>query len=429
MPNQHNTEKLNYRRTCCIGLCFMGISAFWQLYDNIVPLILKNTFVMGETATGAIMAADNVLAVALLPILGAWSDKVDTRFGKRTPFIVVGTILSALFMMIIPIADITRNLVLFIIGLGAVLLSMALYRSPAVALMPDLTPPKLRSQGNAVINVMGAVGSICALGLIQVLVEHTVSPNYTALFSCVSTFMLIALVIFLFTIKEKKLAKVSAPDDPNAPSPERKKHHVALAPEVKKSLVFALAVVFFYYMAYNGVTTAFSRYAQEVWGLVGGDFAFALIVVAVSAFASYIPLGIISSKIGRKKVIGVGFALMALSFGVVSFVTEYQDWVSIWFVIVGVSGSAVGVNIFPVIVDMYDNSDLGRATGLYYTFSMTAQIVTPIASGFLLEHVSYLTLFPYACFFSILGALAVIHVHHGDAVQDKKNNLLELLDT
>ena len=146
--------KLNYKRIFLIGLAFLSISAFWQMYDNIIPLILQNTFGLGETVTGTLMAADNALALFLLPVFGALSDKVDTRFGKRIPFIVVGTVLAVTFLMLLPVADKTVDLVLFIVALFAILLAMGLYRSPAVALMPDLTPNKLRSKGNAVINLM-----------------------------------------------------------------------------------------------------------------------------------------------------------------------------------------------------------------------------------------------------------------------------------
>lgn len=442
-----NELKLNYGRTCLIGLAFMGISAFWQLYDNIVPLILKNSFELEETITGIVMAADNVLAVLLLPLLGAWSDRVDTRFGKRMPFIFAGTLLSVFFMLLIPIADNERNLGLFILGLGAVLISMGLYRSPAVALMPDLTPPKLRSQGNAVINVMGALGAITALVLIQVLVSHEAKPDYLPLFATVAGIMLVALILLLATVREKELSQKIAEEYPefaaelardkaaasaaaaeakNADSdaPRSVSSHLNstnhgrdhLDPAVSTSLTFALLVVFLYYMSYNGITTAFSRYAQEVWGLAGGSFALSLIVVAVSAFVSYIPLGILAARVGRKKVIALGFVMMLSTFVVMSFVTEYHVWINFWFVFVGVGGSAVGVNIFPVVVDMCPNNDLGKYTGMYYTFSMTAQIVTPIASGFLLEHVSYLTLFPYAAVFTLLGLLALMRVHHGDSV-------------
>ena len=146
--------KLNYKRTFLIGLAFLSISAFWQMYDNVIPLILKNTFNMGETLTGAIMAGDNILALFLLPIFGAFSDKVSTPIGKRMPFILVGTGLAFLFLMILPFADKGENLILFIGALFFLLISMGLYRSPAVALMPDLTPKPLRSKANAIINMM-----------------------------------------------------------------------------------------------------------------------------------------------------------------------------------------------------------------------------------------------------------------------------------
>lgn len=161
--------KLNYKRTFLVGLAFLSICAFWQMYDNIVPLILQGTFHLNETLTGAIMAADNVLAVFLLPLLGSLSDKADTRWGKRTPFIVVGTVLAVVLMMLLPHADKTGNFVLFVISLFFLLIAMGLYRSPAVALMPDLTPKPLRSQANAIINLMGAVGGIYTLILISLL--------------------------------------------------------------------------------------------------------------------------------------------------------------------------------------------------------------------------------------------------------------------
>ena len=331
-------------------------------------------------------------------------------------------------MLLIPAADNRQNLPLFILSLGAVLISMGLYRSPAVALMPDLTPPALRSQGNAVINVMGALGAIFSLGMIRILVENTAKPDYTGLFASVAAVMVLALVILLLVIREKKLAKRIAEEYPDFDSEETADSGEKMPAPVRKSLLFALLVVFCYYVSYNGVTTAFSRYAQEVWDLEGGGFAVALMMVAVSAFVSYIPLGILATRIGRKKVIGIGFAMMLMIFGAVSFVSEYRGYVNLMFVLIGVGGSAVGVNIFPVIVDMCSKSELGKYTGLYYTFSMTAQIVTPIASGALLEYVSYWTLFPYAAVFSGLGLLVLRFVRHGDSRPVHTGSMLEFLD-
>ena len=202
--------KLNYKRTVLIGLAFLSICAFWQMYDSIIPLILQNTFGIGETLTGAIMAADNVLAIFLLPIFGAISDKTDTGFGKRMPFIVTGTVLAVIFLLLLPVADRRVNMVLFIVSLFALLVSMGLYRSPAVALMPDLTPNKLRSKGNAIINLMGAVGGVYTLIMIKLLVGKGERPDYMPLFVSVAALMAVSVGILAITISEKKVkAKVA----------------------------------------------------------------------------------------------------------------------------------------------------------------------------------------------------------------------------
>ena len=197
--------KLNYKRTVLIGLAFLSICAFWQMYDSIIPLILQNTFGIGETLTGAIMAADNVLAIFLLPLFGALSDKADTRFGKRMPFIVTGTVLAVIFLLLLPIADRKVNMVLFIVSLFALLVSMGLYRSPAVALMPDLTPNKLRSKGNAIINLMGAVGGVYTLIMIKLLVGKGERPDYMPLFVSVAALMAVSVGILAITISEKRI--------------------------------------------------------------------------------------------------------------------------------------------------------------------------------------------------------------------------------
>ena len=199
------TSKLNYKRTFFIGLAFLSISAFWQMYDNIIPLMLQNTFGLGETVTGVLMAMDNVLALVLLPVFGALSDRVDTQLGKRTPFILGGTVLAVIFMMLLPLADKKQSLVLFVAALFATLLAMGLYRSPAVALMPDLTPNHLRSRANAVINLMGAVGGVYALIMIKLLVGAGDRPDYAPLFVSIVALMAIAVGVLMITIRERKL--------------------------------------------------------------------------------------------------------------------------------------------------------------------------------------------------------------------------------
>ena len=422
--------KLNYKRTFLVGLAFLSICAFWQMYDNIIPLILQGTFHLNETLTGAIMAADNVLAVFLLPLLGSLSDKADTRWGKRTPFIVVGTVLAVVLMMLLPHADKTGNFVLFVISLFFLLIAMGLYRSPAVALMPDLTPKPLRSQANAIINLMGAVGGIYTLILISLLLKGGDKPDYTPVFLGVALLMVVSVVLLVLTVREKKLAQEVAKANLEEETEEEQKADKTgeLTPGVKRSLTMILISIFLWFTAYNAVTTAFSRYARTVWGMEGGGFANCLMVATVAAIISYIPIGMISAKAGRKNTIMGGLVLMLISFFAAIFFTEYHVVINLGFALIGMGWAAVSVNSLPMVVEMCSSEDVGKYTGLYYTFSMSAQIVTPILSGVFLQYVSYRTLFPYACVFTVAAMITMSMVHHGDNKPERKKNLLENFD-
>ena len=201
--------KLNYRRTILIGLAFLSITAFWQFYDNEIPKILKYNFGLGETLTGVIMALDNVLALFLLPLFGALSDKTNTKLGKRTPYILFGTISAmVLYFVLIQVAKPSGNLIFFIIVLLLLLIGMGTYRSPAVSLMPDLTPAPLRSSANAIINLMGTVGAVYTLAMISILLKDAddqAKTNYTPLALAISVAMVVCVVILFVTIKENKI--------------------------------------------------------------------------------------------------------------------------------------------------------------------------------------------------------------------------------
>ena len=485
-------SKLNYKRTFFVGLAFLSISAFWQMYDNIIPLMLQNTFGLGETVTGVLMAMDNVLALILLPVFGSLSDKVNTPLGKRTPFILTGTVLAVIFMMLLPFADRRQSLVLFLTALFATLLSMGLYRSPAVALMPDLTPNHLRSRANAVINLMGAVGGVYALIMIKLLVGAGDRPDYALLFVSVAALMVVAVGILLITIRENKLRRelketekaeeqaalpgteineaaienaagsngaeqaaspkfqqadesaaenraeknavtrtekesskrsVEASESSEAPAQK-----ITLPRDVKRSMIFLLLSIFFWFTAYNAVTTAFSRYTRVVWKMEGGSFANCLMVATVAAIISYIPIGNISARFGRKKTILGGILIMAACYLAAVFVGAYHPVINIAFALIGVGWAAINVNSYPMIVAMSQGSDIGKFTGTYYTFSMAAQIFTPVFSGFLLENVSYRTLFPYALLFALASFCTMTQVRHGDVKPVKKKSLLENFD-
>ncbi len=401
--------KLNVKRTIFVGLAFMSISSFWQMYDNLIPLVLQNTFHIGETWTGAIMAIDNVLALFLLPIFGHLSDRTQTRLGRRTPFILTGTVLAIFFMLLIPLSVRQENFIFFFIALGGVLLSMSIYRSPAVALMPDVTPKPLRSMGNAIINLMGSIGGMLSLVLIIILVPKVDNPDYSNVFYGVAAFMAAALIILLLTIRENKLRIQD--DEEN----EGETYEGDMDADTRRSFRFLLASVFFWFLAYNAIITAFSRYAIKVWNFVGGGFASAQLVAFGAAMIAFIPIGILSGKVGRKKTIMVGIVMIATSYAWGFLFQSFSPLVYIVFMIKGVGWAAINVNSFPMVVEMSRVRDIGKYTGYYYTASMAAQIITPILSGFLLEHVSYRTLFPYSLFFALVAMATMSQVRHGDS--------------
>ncbi|MBO5347000.1 MAG: MFS transporter, partial [Lachnospiraceae bacterium] len=339
-------------------------------------------------------------------------------------------------MLILPFADKAVNLPLFVGALFGVLISMGLYRSPVVALMPDLTPNHLRSKANAVINLLGAVGGVYSLIMIKVLVGKGDRPSYVPLFMSIAIFMVLSIIVLVATIREKKLAVQLKAEEAaeKAATEEVVKETVeepaktVLAPEVKRSMIFMLLSIFFWFTAYNAVTTAFSRYTTVVWKLEGGGFADCLMVATVAAICSYIPIGFLASRIGRKKTIMGGVVLMAACYLAATFVMEYHPVINIAFALIGVAWAAINVNSYPMIVAMSKGADIGKFTGTYYTFSMAAQIMTPILSGILLENVAYTTLFPYAFGFSILALITMTQVRHGDVKAEKKASLLENFD-
>lgn len=435
--------KLNTKRTVLVGFAFLAICAFWQMYDNLIPLMLTNTFHVDETISGAIMAADNVLALFLLPLFGGLSDKCRSKLGRRRPFILVGTLMAVCLMVGLPLlndsyfaAPAPWKLGAFIGLLGLLLISMATYRSPAVALMPDVTPKPLRSKANAIINLMGAVGGVIYLIITSVLYrtkpgdgEHI---SYVPLFLIVAGIMLLALFVLLFFVNEPKLCAEQAeyekahPEENLVQKNENSKTE-ELPVEVKRSLSFLLVSIALWFIGYNAITTWFTTYAQNVWNMSLGDASLCLTIATVGAIASYIPVGNIASKVGRKKTILFGVALLASTFFAAFLYTlvsnQFNPLLYVLFVLVGVAWASINVNSLPMVVEMCKGSDVGKFTGLYYTFSMSAQTITPIAAGFLLNHVSYKTLFPYAAFFVACAFVTMNLVKHGDNKVEAKKGL------
>lgn len=429
--------KLNYKRTILIGLAFMSILAFWQFYDQVIPYILESVFGLKTFTANAIMSVDNLLAIFMLPLFGVISDKTRSPLGRRTPYILFGTIAASILMVFLGIFEESRNFWGFMIALMVLLVVMAVYRTPAVAYMPDVTAKPLRAKANAVINLVGYIGGIFATVAMMFLLKsdkteeggsvYSADQSFIPIFLVIAAFMLVTVLVMVFSVNENKVVSEAGIDetDDDETSSDRK-----LPRPVFKSLILILVSVFLWYMAYNAVTTAFSRYCINIWGTDLGTSSGYLLTATVVAIISFVPLGFLSSKVGRKKSILLGVALMTVCYFIATFIKQQTPLMYLIFAIVGIGWAAINVNSFPMVVEMSRGSNVGKYTGFYYTFSMAAQIVTPLISGLLIDRlgIGYSVLFPYAVLFSALSFVTMLFVKHGDSKAEMKQSILENFD-
>lgn len=429
--------KLNYKRTVLIGFAFMSILAFWQFYDQVVPYLLEKVFGLKTFDANAIMSIDNILAIFMLPLFGAISDKTQSRLGKRTPYILFGTIAAFILMFVLAFTVQKVTFWGFFAALMAILVVMAIYRTPAVAYMPDVTEKPLRSKANAIINLVGYIGGIFATGVMMFMLKsekaedgssvYSTDQSFFPVFAVIAVFMLVSVLIMVFTVKENKvLEETNIQDEVEEDTGKGKK----LSGGVLVSLILILCSVFLWFMAYNAVTTAFSRYCVNVWGADLGTSSSYLLVATISAIAAFVPLGFLSGKLGRKKTVLLGIILMTVCYFIAIFIRQQTPIMYAIFGIVGIGWAAINVNSFPMVVEMCSGSDVGKYTGLYYTFSMAAQITTPLLSGFLIDNlkIGYNVLFPYAVAFSVFSFITMSFVKHGDSKPASKKSLLENFD-
>lgn len=423
--------KLNYKKTILVGFAFFIISAFWQAYDKTIPLLMTYKFNMNQTESGIIMALDNVLAVFLLPLFGGLSDRTKSRFGKRTVFIFIGCICSVLSFIFVPLVG---DLWLFIAILLVTLLSMATFRSPAVALMPDVTVKPLRSKGNAIINLMGTAGGLLVLALgIVIKVGEDYMENFFPYYIGVCAIMLIGLIVFLLTVKENKWAEEMKQDSIKYGIEEEvKEDNTNVGQKLPKdkliSLLLILGSVALWYMGYNAITSKYSLYADSV---LKQSYDTTLLIAQAGAIVAYIPVGIIASKFGRKKTILAGVAMLATSFFIAMFMNENSSPVVMYilFAIAGIAWATINVNSFPMVVELSKDGDVGKYTGFYYTASMSAQVLTPVLSGVIMDLVGNMSpLFPYASICVALAFITMFFVKHGDSKPVAKKSALENFD-
>jgi len=441
--------KLNYKRTFIIGLTFFTILMLWQMYNYYCPLflarLLKNTY--GDKdynyLIGIIMAMDNVLALFLLPLFGNLSDKTHSKYGRRMPFVVIGTIASMILFPFIPFFFAKNSLVGVIVTMGLVLIFMQMFRNPAVSLMPDVTPKPLRATANGIINFVGYIGAIFA-GAIQMIslfkmptIDAEIPNPYLFIipFAFTSVLMLVSLIILIVKIKENKVVEEMKSDmelgEQLAETEAASKPDHKLTKQDKINLVLLIASIFLWYMAFNAVETFWSTYGVEVMNK--GSVSIATVALTIASLITFIPAGKLVSKIGRKWSIVLGLGLMIISLGgcficsQTSLKTNLIVYVLL-FVISGIGWAFINISSYPMVVEMSDKNSVGKYTGLYYTSSMLAQSITPICVGFLMDALGYESLFAYATGFMILALIVFIFIKNTHKPLDDKKSGFENFD-
>lgn len=321
-------------------------------------------------------------------------------------------------------------LIFFMVLLLITLIAMAVFRSPAVALMPDVTPKPLRSKGNAIINLMGSFGGVLVLVMGILLGTGKIQNqlmSYTLFMAIISGIMIMALIVFIIKVKEPEWAAEADAlntDETEIDLPGKQK----LSPGERKSLILILASVALWYIGYNAISSKYSVYATSVLSM---DYNTTIIVGQLAAIAAYFPASALSSKFGRKKTIMAGVVVLAFAAAMASFLTSSSSvlLMNILFALCGIGWATINVNSFPMVVELAKGGDVGKYTGFYYTASMAAQIATPIFSGFLMDQFGMRILFPYAAIFVGLAFVTMHFVKHGDCKPIPKNNALEVLGT
>lgn len=549
--------KLDYKKTIKVGFAFAIIQCFWVVYDYVIPLLIDNAFGLSNAMRGLIMGLDNLLALFMLPLFGKISDSCKSKYGRRTPFIVLGTLAAIVLMIFIPVttasqlkeANVIRNdletrfiedaafrqekltefyddaesgenkyiskivfdelsgkiskeefvnlttddeagyfnrfakdgmnryindqvynqvtkqhsvrLVFFILVLFLVLVAMGTYRSPAVALMPDVTPKPLRSQANAIINLAGGVGG--AIATITYMVGFLINENgYVGIYIANALSMGILLLCFIKLVNEPKMVDdcrriceeygITDEDDEavdlreqeaeDGVTADKAADETVLSAEKQKlkksktiSFLLILASIFMWFMGYNAVSSNLSIYIVNVLGctpFIGTVVSAASMAVSAVAF---IPVGMLAVKIGRKKSIMLGLLFATVSFVCVFLFIKPQWGISVkaimfalFYLIAGFGLIVVNVNTFPMVVELSSAKDVGKYTGYYYMATMSAQAITPYIGGLFMDHLSNRSLFAYSAVCVIISIVLMALVKHGDSKPLPKKKVYEMME-
>ena len=417
--------RLDYRAVALASLPFMGMISFWQVFDGIVPKMLTGTFGLDNTVTGAVMAIDNVFGLFLLPLFGILSDRCASKLGRRTPFILAGSLIAVVAVPLIAVANGTGSLPFFIGSILLTLFAICMYRTMTVAVVADITPRPLRTKADSIEKIVGYAGTGVMLVAIAVMVPKGDNPDYVPLFVLQAAVILVSAAIYAWRVREPKLvqkmhedslrmgikeSEIDVSDDPadggRAKITDR---------SVLFSVVMILAATFFYYMSYNAMTTNISRYADLFFNMEGGSYAIINITTIAGALLSYVPLANLSLRIGRKKVGLITGVIMVACPALLWVLPGFSPVFYLLFLVLGVALGGVDLCVYTMLLEVVDANSVGRYSGYYYTVSMAAQVATPILSGMVMD-VAPTMLFGYITIMGVFLLVAMALAKHGDTI-------------
>lgn len=418
-------SKLDYASVAFAALPFMGMISFWQVFDGIVPLMLTNTFNLDNAATGVVMALDNIFGLFLLPLFGILSDRCASKLGRRTPFIMVGSVVAAIAVPLIAVANNMRSFPLLIAMILLTLLAICSYRTMTVAVVADITPRPLRTKADSIEKIVGYAGTGVMLVAITLLVPDVEHPDYLPLFGLQAAFILGSALLYFWRIREPQLvermheksleigieeAQIDTDDSPEAGGKQR-----VADPSVRMSIIMILAATFFYYMSYNAMTTNISRYADMFFGMAGGSYAIINIVTIAGGLLSYVPIANLSLKYGRKRMAVITSFVMVAGSAIIWLAPGFSPAFYVVFLFMGAALGGVDLCVYPMLLELCDANSVGRYSGYYYTVSMAAQVVTPILSGVVMDAAPTM-LFAYITLMAVFMLVTVVASKHGDTI-------------
>jgi len=402
-------------KTFLLGFGFFGVSVIWSLYNAYVPIFLKSTFGLRSSVIGSIMTIDNIFAIALLPFLGALSDRTRTRLGRRRPYILVGASLALIFFVLVPYFNTLQILGLMMLAIILMNLSMALFRSPVVALMPDITPSKYRSQANGIINFMGGLGALLVFFGGKPLYDRNISLPFLV----GGLVMFAASMLVVIFIREK----LPEPSEPGTGGVSFRASIRELAANLKdvvageKSLFFILLGILFWFIGFNSIETFFTSYAKYHLGMEESTGALILGFFSVTFMVTSIASGFLGSRIGRNRTIRIGLVILVAILLISLFFRRFLP-LALVFVVGGFGWALVNVNSLPMVVDMTTLAKVGGYTGLYYFFSQAANIAAPPLAGLLIDAFGYASLMIFAAAMFLIAFFIMSFVKRGEVQKE-----------